>query len=68
MEKPAVEEVCGVIANLYTNPDPSEKAKANQWLQEFQNSVYAWKVRIGINTNFLMEFAFLISKIYFAGL
>jgi hypothetical protein len=46
METPAVEEVCAVIANLYNNPDPAEKAKANQWLQELQNSVYAWKVRV----------------------
>lgn len=42
---PSIEDVCLAIHTLYHNPDPREKERASNWLQEFQKSVHAWTVR-----------------------
>jgi len=44
MEAPSFEMVCAAVMALNSNPDPGEKIKASEWLQEFQKSVYAWQV------------------------
>jgi hypothetical protein len=45
MDAPSLEMVCAAVSALNSNPDPGEKVKASEWLQEFQKSVYAWQVR-----------------------
>uniref|UniRef100_A0A0A9ZA41 Transportin-3 n=2 Tax=Lygus hesperus TaxID=30085 RepID=A0A0A9ZA41_LYGHE len=41
---PTLETVYQAVYTLNNNPDPSEKEKASQWLEELQKSVYAWKI------------------------
>ena len=41
---PPIETVCAAIETLYHNPDPREKERASNWLQDLQKSVFAWKV------------------------
>ncbi len=42
---PDVAMVVQAVATLYHNPDPKAKEAANNWLQSWQRSVFAWKVR-----------------------
>ena len=41
---PSVEEVAAAVETLYHNPDPQEKKRAENWLENLQKSVYAWQV------------------------
>lgn len=34
-----IKELSAHLSALYTDPDPSQKAKANDWLQNFQKTV-----------------------------
>ena len=43
---PPIETVCAAIDTLYHNPDPREKERASNWLQDLQKSVFAWKVSL----------------------
>ena len=43
---PPIETVCAAIETLYHNPDPREKERASNWLQDLQKSVFAWKVSL----------------------
>ena len=45
---PPIETVCAAIETLYHNPDPREKERASNWLQDLQKSVFAWKVSTSI--------------------
>ena len=45
---PPIETVCAAIETLYHNPDPREKERASNWLQDLQKSVFAWKVSASI--------------------
>ena len=47
---PPIETVCAAIETLYHNPDPREKERASNWLQDLQKSVFAWKVSTSIIT------------------
>ena len=47
---PPIETVCAAIETLYHNPDPREKERASNWLQDLQKSVFAWKVSKSIIT------------------
>ncbi|KAG0141932.1 hypothetical protein CROQUDRAFT_67819 [Cronartium quercuum f. sp. fusiforme G11] len=37
-----IKELSQQLSSLYTDPDPNQKAKANEWLQNFQKTEEAW--------------------------
>ncbi|XP_014226536.1 transportin-3 [Trichogramma pretiosum] len=41
---PTLDLVYQAVLTLYQNPNPTEKEKANHWLNQLQKSVYAWKI------------------------
>ena len=41
---PTVESVIQAVNSLYTNPDPKVKEGASKWLNQLQQSVYAWTI------------------------
>ncbi|XP_058793421.1 transportin-3 isoform X2 [Phymastichus coffea] len=41
---PSIETVYQAVFSLYKNPNPSEKERASQYLNDLQKSVYAWKI------------------------
>ncbi|XP_071823709.1 transportin-3-like isoform X1 [Apostichopus japonicus] len=41
---PSIENVMQATNALYHDPDVSRKEAASKWLQEFQQSVYAWQI------------------------
>jgi len=41
---PSVEAVIQAVNSLYTNPDPKVKEGASKWLNQLQQSVYAWTI------------------------
>ncbi|XP_023333907.1 transportin-3 isoform X1 [Eurytemora carolleeae] len=42
--QPSVDLVVEAIKSLYNNPNHTLKEEAGRWLQQYQNSVYAWTV------------------------
>ena len=59
---PPIETVCAAIETLYHNPDPREKERASNWLQDLQKSVFAWKVSTSIKTQ--VDVIYYIAYIY----
>ena len=41
---PPVEAVIQAVSSLYTNPDPKVKDGASKWLNQLQQSVFAWTI------------------------
>jgi len=41
---PSVDLVAKAINTLYDSPDPQQKEEAGRWLQQYQNSVFAWTI------------------------
>jgi len=58
---PSLELVVKAINSLYKSPDVNLKEEASKWLQQYQNSVYAWTI-----SDQLLQQKFDIETCYFA--